>query len=362
VIVPLTVRLLPLAAGTLIAITLWFVPRLTRADLYFAVTVAPGFRDSSDGILILRRYRRELFGVSTVALGLLAGLALTPALPLAPLGLLVQLGAYYCVFFRARRLVLTHAVPPTTVREAQITARNRRIFGGWLAASGPFCLLAVCAGYLWLHWGQIPTQLVVHWNAQGKPDRWAVRNLGSVFFPLLTTATILAALTLLLYGIAHWLRPIYTGGIQGARESRFRRTVSALLLATEYLLALQSSWIAIQPLLPGSNQRPAGGVALLLPLLVVIGFVVSLMRLGQGGSRMSASQTSESAPIGPVGDRTEDRFWKLGIFYFNRSDPAVLVEKRFGIGYTMNFGHPVAWAILLLIVLAPIVIARLSHG
>jgi uncharacterized membrane protein len=45
-------------------------------------------------------------------------------------------------------------------------------------------------------------------------------------------------------------------------------------------------------------------------------------------------------------NRDDDRFWKLGVIYFNRNDPALLVPKRFGIGRTLNLGHPVAWVIL----------------
>jgi uncharacterized membrane protein len=57
----------------------------------------------------------------------------------------------------------------------------------------------------------------------------------------------------------------------------------------------------------------------------------------------------------PVGDRTLDRYWKLGVFYFNRDDSAVLVEKRFGLGYSLNFARPTAWFILLLVPLGPLI-------
>jgi uncharacterized membrane protein len=33
------------------------------------------------------------------------------------------------------------------------------------------------------------------------------------------------------------------------------------------------------------------------------------------------------------------------MFYVNRNDPAFFVEKRFGLGYTLNFGHPLSWAL-----------------
>jgi uncharacterized membrane protein len=51
----------------------------------------------------------------------------------------------------------------------------------------------------------------------------------------------------------------------------------------------------------------------------------------------------------------DDRYWRWGLIYFNRADPAFLVEKRFGIGYTLNFAHPFAWALLTLFVAIPLI-------
>jgi uncharacterized membrane protein len=34
------------------------------------------------------------------------------------------------------------------------------------------------------------------------------------------------------------------------------------------------------------------------------------------------------------------------MFYVNRDDPSLIVEKRFGVGYTLNFGN---WKAILLI-------------
>jgi hypothetical protein len=38
-----------------------------------------------------------------------------------------------------------------------------------------------------------------------------------------------------------------------------------------------------------------------------------------------------------------------GMFYCNSDDPALFVPKRYGIGYTLNFGNPWSWAVLVLI-------------
>lgn len=351
----LVVRIILLALGLLSAVAHWLIPRFTRPDLYFAVTVVPEFRDSAEGKFILRLFRREIIGVSVPALALLAGLALTSALRVAPVALLLQLGAYFAVYYRARRRVLPHAIVPTTVREAQVGPRSRQVPGGWVIAAGPFALLAACTAYVLMHWQDIPARFILHWGTHGQPDRWAERSFGTVFFPVLMGLGILLPLSLILYGIAHWLRPIYAGGFEGQHESRFRRTASVLLLALEYWVAIVFSWLGVRPLLPHLFQRPPVALAMLPGLIAVVGTAV-LMWLGQGGSRPTAAQRSESELPSPVGDRTQDRFWKLGIFYFNREDPSVLVERRFGIGYTVNFAHPVGWLIILLPVLAVIAV------
>src|ERR1700745_2249440 len=86
----------------LYATILWFIPRLTRPDLYFAVTVPPGFRDESEGKLILSRYRRNLMLVSIMALILfVAGIVLLGA-GFAPAGVMIQAVAGFIAFYRAR--------------------------------------------------------------------------------------------------------------------------------------------------------------------------------------------------------------------------------------------------------------------
>ena len=53
---------------------------------------------------------------------------------------------------------------------------------------------------------------------------------------------------------------------------------------------------------------------------------------------------------------TDGRFWKAGLFYFNPGDSALMVPKRQGFGYTLNFGRPVCWLIFALILLLPLIL------
>lgn len=56
--------------------------------------------------------------------------------------------------------------------------------------------------------------------------------------------------------------------------------------------------------------------------------------------------------------RSDETQWIVGGLYFNRADPRLLVPKRFGIGRTLNLGHPVSW-LLIALPIAVALIARL---
>ncbi|HET7570313.1 MAG TPA: DUF5808 domain-containing protein [Gammaproteobacteria bacterium] len=45
-------------------------------------------------------------------------------------------------------------------------------------------------------------------------------------------------------------------------------------------------------------------------------------------------------------DQTPDDCWKWMIFYVNRDDPRVVVPKRFGFGYTLNFARKSSYLIV----------------
>jgi len=68
--------------------------------------------------------------------------------------------------------------------------------------------------------------------------------------------------------------------------------------------------------------------------------------------------------LGRTGQRPPDAAWK-GSFYSNPNDPALLVPKHFGIGYTLNFGNRWSWAVLvfvLLMVAVPFIVLVASTG
>jgi len=345
----------------------YFLPRLTRPDVYFAVTVPPEFRDSAEGYSILEHYRMEVTIASVGALLIVLAAVLIHEphylLGLTLAGPFLQIVGFFFAYYRARKQVLPRAVAPATVREAALVPRETRLPGGWLLQFPPFALLAATAIWLHLHWSQIPEVFPIHWGPSGQPNGWATRSLAGVYAPLLMGGMLCALMGFLAYATLRWSRLIRVGGAAGETEGRFRLIVVSILVATEYFLAIVFSWTGLLPLSHKQTGPPGFIPMLVFDLAFTVITIVLLMRFGQGGTRLAGSMAAESGALAPVGDRTPDKCWKLGLFYVNQNDPALFVESRFGIGFTLNFGHPGAWVFLgvLVAVFVAIILIAPSH-
>lgn len=363
----LATLVMPFAAiVVLVGGLLFWLPRLTRPDLYFAVTVPPNFRDSAEGRAILSRYRRVTLLSSAVALALV--LAVVARWPVGLVAaLVIQETGSLAAYFSCRRRVMPHAVEPVAVREAPLTPRSAHLPGGWRLQAGPFVLLGAAALYLHQRWADIPARFPIHWDLNGQPNGWSFRTPAGVYGPLITGALVCLMMAGLAYALLRWTRPVRIVGTGGEAESHFRRTVALVLVSAEYLIAITLAGVSLLPLKPG----PPPVAAMIAPPLVFVAIVILvLVRQGQGGSRRAVAavgvypgrdqQTPAAADdrpgARPVGDRTADRYWKAGLIYVNPDDPALFIEKRFGVGYTINFGRPASWVILGLIILIPVIV------
>lgn len=63
---------------------------------------------------------------------------------------------------------------------------------------------------------------------------------------------------------------------------------------------------------------------------------------------------------GPI-DRTDPRHWRAGIFYYNPDDPNLWVERRWGVGLTLNYAKPIAWGITGTLFALPVIVVSLLY-
>lgn len=324
----------------------WFM----RRDLFFGVTVSPELRATTAARTLVRMYR--------IGVGLVTGAALIMLISIRRPAL-ASLGALFTyvigtliVLLIAHHLALRHATPRDAAIVVDLKAPPEHLPGGWMAWLLPYVWLAGLGVWAILDIGRLPPRLVLHFGSHGA-DRWATTTPQTVVVVLGLVAPVCLVLTAVALAVTYRSRRIFTQGAAASNERRFRQRSLLSILAIEYLIVVLPLFLFLGEALVALRIWIG---TLWLTLAVS---VIALVRAGQGGTRLTGAS---GHPAAPVGDRTDDANWLGGLLYVNRSDPALMVERRMGIGWTLNFGNPWAWVLLTAVVVIPLAVRLIARG
>ena len=257
-------------------------------------------------------------------------------------------GNYYFAHWRLAALKQQEGWYAGQRRAATAELRPRRPAPAlvlWGSLPAIVLLLLTLSVGLW-RYPTLPAHLAVRFASDGTPTAWADKSIGAAFAPVFSQAL----LTLLLVGTA-WIAgqvprdidpeaPEISAQMQQRKTQMFSAALlflAACLNSAQLLGALQ-----IWDLLP----LPGGWTAAALAGLPILGVAGTLLLTL--GPQLAARRAPGGRPAHPAGvvHRDDDRFWRAGIFYFNRDDPALVVNRRFGVGWTLNHAHPVSWIVI----------------
>ena len=345
-----SMALITLLSGSLIAVTPW----LTRGREVFAVSVP----ETAQTDPRIRRMRRTYL-VCTLVISVISAvvtLLLASARPLAMAVVVcvpVASGFLLMLAFRARVQAIKHAegwetrnLRLSAVAGPAETNAPRPLPLAWNLLYLPV-ILATLALTLALY-PTMPNPVPVHFDATGAVDNYMAKGWQVVATPLAVQAFMALCLTASHWQIIRSRRPTSPEHpvASAIAYGMFARAQSTTLLVTGIVI---TAAIAIMPLaFAGVVTADQSIVAL---IVIVIGallpnLAVSLV-YGQAGSRILRRMTASSEL-----DFDDDACWRLGIFYVNREDPSVVVPRRFGIGWAMNWGNPKSWGLVVLFVAA----------
>jgi len=325
------------------AILFHALPRFSRPDILFAVTVPDAFVAGA-GRTLVSRYRAIVWSGAAAALAI--GVLLATPEPGSGLGAWLMTGVVagnmmvaLAAWLWAHRKARAYAIPPSDVRVASLVPRDTSLPGGALLAAGPFAILLATALLVYTYRDDLP---------DGPGTITSFLALGGVY----------AAMTLVMaVSLARRTRQIAADGPAAAAEQRFRRVNVLVFVLVAYGVAMQLSATTVASI-PAFGDALSGSVGfVLLPLMLVnFGVTFWMFRVGQGGQRAVAPAARREVH----GDATPDDAWKVGgLFYFNPRDPAIWVENRIGPGYGLNMGNPRAWLLIAGMMLVPMIASRL---
>lgn len=348
-----------LAEVVLLAVFFW-LPVMGGARAFFGVRVAEETL-GGEGRLTLRRYRLTLVAsfVFICALGFYAFVRFEQPV-LAVAACLASVAAAFLIYGVYARAVRPLAVESTATRYAS-PLRVRRLADYtylWWEAT---ILLLVCASCVLLiyYYPQLPERMPVHWNPSGEPDRWERKSLAAVFFLPALGIYLQAFFVVLKHDITHakmTLPDTHTEEFLQGKEHYLAANVRlidwvrvsiALLFFNITLLMLTTTMAEL------SRYACLVTVVLWLTIALMIGgiiYFISRMMLANGRLQSVAGEWYVQRP----GD---ERHWRHGgLTYYNPDDPALVVEKLVGLGYTLNMAHPGVWSRALLLSGVPLLV------
>jgi uncharacterized membrane protein len=176
------------------------------------------------------------------------------------------------------------------------------------------------------------------------PDgRRASRSPLSAFMIVIGQLYITALWTGLLV-LVYRSRPDIEPAEPTASLRRYRKLLASLGRAVLVMTALVDATFLLAALQIWQLYRPPGVLLLLPGAAGVLILIAAAARAGR--ERALAAVSAHQAGRATVVGRDGDRFWKAGLFYVNRSDPAIMVPVRIGVGWTLNLGNPASWLVV----------------
>ena len=196
------------------------------------------------------------------------------------------------------------------------------------------------AGFLLSGYDSLPDLLPVHFKPSGAPDGWQYRTPTRVLLPVfveLALAMILGAVGALLLSRPHGDHDPDAADVRAAGTAAEAVFLIALIwVAFQAYAAWSLNWIWV---------HGRSGLGLVYDYVELTGAVLTVAVAIRANLRLG---TPAARPFVAA-------HWRFGQLYKNPEDPALFVPTRDGRRWTLNFGRPVAAALLGLILAVGIV-------
>jgi uncharacterized membrane protein len=349
------------------------IPYLLKPTIVFGVTIPDTNTKNSTLLSYKKAYSTIIAGFGALALATFLILILTTNITeekIVLFGVSAQFALLFCgmilyLLFHAKtsRLKREHqwGANLKQVRITDLAIRTADEMLPWYIYIVPVVITIGLMAYTAIQFENLPNLIPTHWGIDGQPDAFSQKTVLSVMaLPL-----ILLIMQGMMLGINEMTKK---SGIKinavnrkksRAQQLSFRKYSSWFLFATTIFLTI---YLAFLQLVMIHNEIGKPSILFALP----IGFLIAILimtgiyafKVGQSGTRLDVDVVDE-VDIDGITNYDDDLYWKAGVFYVNKEDPSIFVEKRFGVGWSLNFGNPRGYFILFLPIILILVISFL---
>ncbi|MEQ6357052.1 DUF1648 domain-containing protein [Lysinibacillus sp. M3] len=205
--------------------------------------------------------------------------------------------------------------------------------------------------FTYMNYNSIPDVFATHWNAAGEVDGWTEKTWISVIVMPLILLGIQISVFIMSFGMK-------SAKIQlsaQAKEASANRELAQRKYGSWYLAAMNHNMTILLVVLHYTtvilkNQTVPYFFPLFIVFMIVTlgGLILFTWKLSKSNERFGDLHTNETAAA-------DDRYWKWGIVYINKNDPSLLVQKKYGVGWTVNMANKWSY-IILLVIFVPILL------
>lgn len=192
---------------------------------------------------------------------------------------------------------------------------------------------------------KLPKRIPTNWDFQGNITGYMDKNFFIWFMPLVQLG--MTGTMFFVCKIIGWSKQEISAKNPEESVKRniiFRRIWSVYILVTNIVLNILFTLASFYSFgILGGSVNTIIILFFIFTSLIILSSIIISIKVGQGGSRLKFDGHYEER------NRDDDRFWKLGsTIYYNPEDPALFIEKRFGVGWTVNAGRPLGMFLMII--------------
>lgn len=199
---------------------------------------------------------------------------------------------------------------------------------------------------------QLPGVIPTHWGINGQPDAWSDKSFFSVF----SIVFILLFTQVLMYGMAYGAFnssvqvKAQNAALSLQREHETRKLTAEIMAFFNLITTLFLGFIDVKSNFGILSADNTLSIAYSLPVFLILTFGVVYYYMKRSKAINQQFKELDSAESSP----SDDQYWKWGLFYYNKNNPDLFIEKKFGVGWSVNFARPGIWIFLFIVMVLPL--------
>lgn len=245
------------------------------------------------------------------------------------------------------------------VKVTDLSIRSQDEMLPWYIYIFPMVITVGLMIYTVMNYDLLPNNIPTHWGPSGEPDAFTKKTP----FTAVQMPGFLLLMQIMFLGIHIGTKKsgiklsATNANASRKRQLGMRKYSSWLLFLVVIVITILFTFFQLTTIHP--NLFDGSPLQLIIPFgvlaIILISTIIFAIKVGRSDKEID--------PIieGNITDIDEDGYWKGGLLYFNKNDPSIFVEKRFGVGYTLNFANPIGYLIVILPILIVLLVTFLLN-